>query len=55
MEELMFKRMSIAVGAGNVMSVEMTAKNLSEALIEELMYYRRAGRVPAEIIISRVD
>jgi hypothetical protein len=55
MKEIMFRRMSIAVGAGNVLSVDVSAKNLSEALDEELTYYRRAGRVPAEIIISRMD
>ena len=55
MEELRFKRISIAVGAGKVMSVELAAENLSAALDEELMYYCRNGRTPAEIIISRVD
>jgi len=55
MKEPKFRRMSIAVGAGKVMTVELAAKHLSAALDEELEYYCRAGRVPAEIVISRID
>jgi hypothetical protein len=53
MEEPYFKRLSITTKSGKVLMMTLQAKNLSAALEEELMYYRKAGQTPAEIIISR--
>lgn len=55
MSHQMYKRLSIAIGAGKVMQISESAKNLSEALEQEMAYYQRGGRVPAEIDISKEE
>lgn len=47
-EQKKFKRLSISTD-GSTTSVSQDAKNLSEALEQELKYYNQRSRVPAQI------
>jgi len=55
MKNIMYKRLSIAVGAGAVLAVSQVAETLSEALEQEMAYYQRASRIPAEIDIEKEE
>lgn len=51
-----YKRLSIGVRSGSrVVNVIDSAKNLSEALTQELDFFKRAKRTPAQINISKED
>jgi len=47
----MYKRLSIST-AGSTMTITQTAKNLSEALNQELTYYENATKILAQVNIS---
>jgi len=52
MKSAFYKRLSIAAAGGNTVCVTQCAESLSAALDEEINYYLRAGRIPAQINIS---
>jgi len=55
-EHFSFKRLSIGINSGSsVLTVTQSAKNLSEALSQELDYFKRGKRIPSQINISRED
>ena len=54
--EYSYKRLSIGTDSGSkTLSVVQSAATLSEALTQEIGYFDRAKRTPAEIRISKVD
>ena len=51
-----FKRLSIGTDSGGrVLNITQPARTLSEALTQELDYFQKAKRTPAEIIITKED
>ena len=55
-EKHSYKRLSIGIDSGSkVSNVMQSASTLSEALTQELDYFQRSRRIPAEIIITKED
>ena len=51
-----YKRLSIGTNSGSkVLAVSQSAETLSAALTQEIDYFVRAKRTPAEIQISKED